>query len=136
MEKVINIQDFKNKKEHKKKMEEELIIQREYDEFIKLLKYFLDIQEPKIKEVYVTALDNGSYELKDVDDNKIYNEYFMEDIISSYGSVNYDDLLMSTLITLAPRKIIINNSNSFTNKELLNTIIRVFDMVELKNYSI
>ena len=32
---------------------DELLIDREYNEFIKLLRYFVEIQEPKVEEVHV-----------------------------------------------------------------------------------
>ena len=43
-----------------------------------------------------------------------------------YEDINYDDLLISSLISLAPKKIIIHRISQFTNKELLNTIFNIF----------
>ena len=42
------------------------------------------------------------------------------------GEINYDDLLVSSLITLAPRKVVIHSIGHFRNKELMETIKNVF----------
>jgi hypothetical protein len=59
--------------------------------------------------------------------NKINGEFYEEiraDIVE--GDINYDDLLISTLITISPRKLYLHNLNSFENKELVKTITNVF----------
>jgi hypothetical protein len=52
----------------------------------------------------------------------------MKDFINEIpdGELNFDDLLVSTLITLAPKLITIHCISSFKNKELLETIKNVF----------
>ena len=55
--------------------------------------------------------------------NECIHEYVNE---ISEGEINYDDLLVSSLITFAPRKIIIHSSGRFRNKELMETIKNVF----------
>ena len=44
----------------------------------------------------------------------------------SEEEINYDDLLVSSLITLAPRKVTFHSVRYFKNKELLETIKNVF----------
>jgi putative sporulation protein YtxC len=130
---VISIQDYKMKKENKEREEELKIAEQEYNEFIKLLKYFVDIQEPKYEEIHITQNSDGTYKLIDEAGNEVHREYFDEfkrEIEDS--EVNYDDLLISSLITMSPKKIIINNSESIKNKELLMTISKVFDNTELR----
>jgi putative sporulation protein YtxC len=103
------------------------IAEREYNEFIKLLKYFVEIQECKIDILHITPNVEGKYLLLDGFQNKINGEFFEEiraDI--GEGDINYDDLLISTLITISPRKLYLHNLNSFDNKELVKTITNVF----------
>jgi putative sporulation protein YtxC len=103
------------------------IAEREYNEFIKLLKYFVEIQECKIDILHITPTPDGKYLLLDGCQNKINGEFYEEiraDI--GEGDINYDDLLISTLITISPRKLFLHNLNSFANKELVKTITNVF----------
>lgn len=106
---------------------DEFLTEREYKEFIRLLRYFVDIQEPKFNVIHVLVGYDSKYILLDESKKEITNECiqeFMNDIPE--GEINYDDLLVSSLITMAPRKVIIHGANSFRNKELLETIKNVF----------
>lgn len=106
---------------------DEFLTEREYKEFIRLLRYFVDIQEPKFNVIHVLAGYDDKYILLDENKKEITNECiqeFMNDIPE--GEINYDDLLVSSLITMAPKKVVIHGANSFRNKELLETIKNVF----------
>lgn len=106
---------------------DEFLTEREYKEFIRLLRYFVDIQEPKFNVIHVLVGYDNKYILLDEHKKEITNECiqeFMNDIPE--GEINYDDLLVSSLITMAPKKVVIHNANSFRNKELLETIKNVF----------
>ena len=121
-------------KEYMKDLEEivekavdNFLMEREYREFIRLLKYFVDIQEPKYENVHIIANNQGTYNLFDDKKKEITNDCIREYLneISENG-INYDDLLVSSLITLAPKKITIHNILHFKNKELLETIRNIF----------
>lgn len=106
---------------------EEYITQKEYNEFIKLLRYFVEIQESKVNVVHVVAEKNGGYTL--LDEKKSIISY--EDVDDLKQEVlnkefNYDDLLISNLITIAPKKIYLHNISEFSNKEIIQTIQSVF----------
>ncbi|MFZ5352119.1 MAG: putative sporulation protein YtxC [Bacillota bacterium] len=103
------------------------VAEREYNEFIKLLRYFVDIQECKLELVHLLQLSDGRYLLMDKNLNNVNGEYF-DEIKNELAdeNINYDDLLISTLITISPRKIILHGSESFKNKELIKTIKSVF----------
>lgn len=106
---------------------DDFLTEREYKEFIRLLRYFVDIQEPKFNVIHVLVGYDGKYILLDENKREITNECiqeFMNDIPE--GEINYDDLLVSSLITMAPKKVVIHSSKSFRNKELLETIKNVF----------
>jgi len=121
-------------KEYKKGLEEivdkavdDFLMEREYKEFIRLLKYFVEIQEPKFNAIHIIVSADDKYMLFDDEKREITNEC-IADFISEIAEdeLNYDDLLVSSLITLAPRKIVIHNPAEFRNKELLETIKNVF----------
>jgi len=103
------------------------LMDKEYQEFIKLLRYFVDIQEPKLEAVHVISLENR-YLILDNRYNEITNECIKEFIneIPEEGDINYDDLLVSSLITMAPLRIYIHSSHKIKNRELLETIKNVF----------
>lgn len=106
---------------------DDFLMEREYKEFIRLLRYFVDIQEPKFNVIHIIAGYDNKYILLDENKHEITNEClqeFMNDLPE--GEINYDDLLVSSLITMAPRKLIIHGTKGFRNKELLETIKNVF----------
>ncbi len=106
---------------------DDFLMDREYREFIRLLRYFVDIQEPKIDTVHVIVGYDNHYTLLDGSKNEITNECIQEYVNEiSEGEINYDDLLVSSLITFAPRKIVIHSTGQFRNKELMETIKNVF----------
>jgi len=121
-------------KDYRKDLEElvdkavdEFLMEREYKEFIRLLRYFVEIQEPRFSVIHVLNTFDNKYILMDEKKQEITNEC-IRDFISevSEGEINFDDLLVSSLITHAPRKIVIHCSEQFKNKELLETIKNVF----------
>lgn len=110
------------------KIVENYMVEKEYDEFIKLLKYFVDIQESKIDELNIYVDKYGNYLLKDKYGKDIENK-IVEGLcdVKTTGAVSIDDILISGLITLSPKKIIIHSRDNFKNKELIETIEKVFE---------
>lgn len=106
---------------------DDFLMAREYKEFIRLLRYFVDIQEPKFEIIHIAAGFENKYVLMDERKNEVTNECIQEFVNEiSEGEINYDDLLVSSLITLAPKKIVIHGTGQFRNKELMETIKNVF----------
>lgn len=107
---------------------EDFLMDREYNEFIKLLKYFVDIQESKIDLVHVVMDEDHKYKLYDnnnkIIDNNNFNEIAKE--ITDYNHLSYEDILISTLITMAPSVIYIHRVSSIQQPEMIKTIGRVF----------
>ncbi|QZY56292.1 putative sporulation protein YtxC [Crassaminicella profunda] len=106
---------------------EDFLMEKEYNEFIRLLRYFVDIQEAKIDTVNVLMTEDGNYQLYD-DKNKMIKNEYLEDLALEMADkdISYDDLLISSLITLAPKKIIIHFSTNSSKKEIIDTIQNVF----------
>mgnify|MGYP003777467059 CR=1 FL=1 len=106
---------------------EEFLMNREFNEFIKLLKYFVDIQEPKIDTVHLLLKAENKHKLYDkygklIDDN--YLQLIAAEIIDK--DINYEDLLISSLITIAPRKLFIHKISKFADTELIKTLSKIF----------
>ncbi|MDK2902770.1 MAG: hypothetical protein PWQ93_689 [Clostridiales bacterium] len=107
---------------------EDIMMEREYNEFVKLLRYFVEVQEPKIDEIHVVVEPDNSYKLMDADMHLIDNHDMMEEMAREVTDRNIsgDDILISSLITMAPSKIVLHNVEYMNNLELLNTINNVF----------
>lgn len=105
------------------------VTQKEYEEFIGLLKYFVNIQEPRPKLTHIIVTIDGRYNLLDESGHNITSKCLSDfvDEEDNLTEINYDDLLISMLITLAPEKLVIHGSENIKNKELFTTIKRVFD---------
>ena len=109
------------------KIVEEYMVEKEYNEFIKLLKYFVEIQESKVDEVNILIEKNGDYYLKDENGNDLVGDMVMElPKVKFESKENTEELIISTMITTAPKKVIIHCAHNCKNKELLETITKVF----------
>jgi putative sporulation protein YtxC len=105
---------------------EELTAEKEYKEFIKILQYFIDIQEPKYDLVNVILCDND-YKLID-ENNKIIENDFFSDIINelSYEGISKDDLLISSLIVIAPKRLVVHIDEKDKDKEIVEVLTNIF----------
>ncbi len=114
---------------------EDFLMEKEYDEFIHLLQYFVDIQEPQIQTLHILMDENKNYSLLDGNFKPIQNEC-LEELSSEFldGEIEYEDLLISSLITIAPTKIYIHHTEETNNLEIMETIQKVFgDRVQICN---
>lgn len=109
------------------KVIENYMVEREYDEFIELLKYFVEIEECKIEEINIYADKNEDYKILDGKGKNLFKSLTKEVKECGYNDyINKSDLIISGLITLCPEKIILHCSKYFYNRELVDTIKKVF----------
>jgi putative sporulation protein YtxC len=115
------------------KVVESYMVDKEYNEFIKLLKYFVEIQDCKIEKVNIIIKADGSYIVQDGEGKDIMEDLFSELSEGRYtGAVNMEDLLISGLITNAPSNLSIHGEENCINREIIDTIKSVFgDRVSL-----
>lgn len=121
-------------KEYVKELEEimdwavrQYLIEREYQEFIKLLTCFVKMQKPKFRCIHVIAEKDSSFSIYDENMDRISEQWFNEwEDEHIDGTIKEEDLLISFLISAAPEKIILHNTSAIANRELLETISRVF----------
>ncbi|EKO1914369.1 putative sporulation protein YtxC [Clostridium botulinum] len=110
------------------KIVEKYMVDKEYNEFIKLLKYFVEIEESKLDKLNILIDPTGKYTLKDSEGNDLTEEVYIEISDVKYvENISVDDMLISWLITNVPKEINIYNIENCTNKELINTIKNVFE---------
>jgi len=100
---------------------DDFIIEKEYNEFIDLLKYFVDLQEPRIGVVHVIKRGNDSFKIMDKNGSIINNEYLEGYLAEMFDDeVEYEDLLVSALINVAPLKIVLHFKDENTEKTVRN----------------
>lgn len=99
------------------------LVEREYHEFIRLLRYFVEIQEPRIDEVHVLINNKRSFYLLDEEKQPIDPQQLQGVIAELDQDIDYEDLLLSALITISPRHIVLHIVNKI---EIVETIISVF----------
>lgn len=88
---------------------EAFMADREYREFVRLLRYFVELQEPRLEEVHVVVRPGGLYRLLDRDNQVVENDYLEGLVVEMVrDEINQDDLLLSALITIAPRRIVLH----------------------------
>jgi putative sporulation protein YtxC len=102
---------------------ENFLVEQEYNEFLRLLRYFVEIQEPRIDEVHLLVNDKKSFSLLDEDRQPIQQDQLQGALTELNQEVEYEDLLLSTLITISPRRIILHIVNK---TEIVETILNVF----------
>lgn len=114
---------------------EELRNEKEYNEFVKLLRYFVDTQVPKSYEVNLMMDGKGIFYLWDAQGSTIeekYMNYYLDDMLLE--EINLDDILISILITIAPRHIVLHNVLEFAYNEAVEVIRNVFqDKISICN---
>ncbi|NLM34032.1 MAG: putative sporulation protein YtxC [Clostridiales bacterium] len=108
------------------KVVEKYMVEKEYTEFIKLLKYFVEIQDSKLDIVNIIIDSNGKYSIRDKDGNDMLREFLNELSGEKITESNLEDLIISGLITNAPKIINIHGVENCTNKEIIDTINNVF----------
>jgi len=104
---------------------DDYMIEREYNEVIRLLKYVVDIQEPKIDAVHVVVRPGGLFRLLDSQGKVVDNDYLeglAPELVET--DVDYEDLLMSALISVSPRRIVLHFGRG---EGVADTVRRVFE---------
>lgn len=82
----------------------------EQREFVALLRFLLEHQEPRVDLVHIFPKPGGSFSLLDGEGCAINHQYlegFVFDLAAD-GEVNLEDLLISALVTLSPVRIVLH----------------------------
>ncbi len=120
-------------KEYRKQLSEivdqvvdEYMMDLEFKEFIRILCYFVDVQEPKVDEVHVIISDGGTFKIMDADGGPVSENLLGQLLTDHIDTVNYEDVLISSLITIAPQTITIHNADSLQENNIIDTIKMIF----------
>ena len=103
-------------------------IQKEYKEFIAMLKFFVDTQGKRSNRLHVIFEESGKYTILDEFNRNITEECFEEfNETKEKNHLSNEDLLISALITLAPKKLFIHFNTENYNQKILKTIEQIFE---------
>ena len=112
----------------------EYIIEREYLEFISLLRLYINSQTASSQIVHLISLEHDTFLLDenmqsiDVDKNALSAKY-LSDV-----SFSTNDYILNTLLNLLPQKIYLHLVSPLSNLDFLNTLQLIFeDRIELCN---
>ncbi|MDT8900966.1 putative sporulation protein YtxC [Anaeroselena agilis] len=105
---------------------DEYMLDMEYKEFIRVLRYFVDVQEAQVDEVHIFFGDGDTFKIRDARGRNIHNQC-VEPLIMRNEEINYEDLLISALITIAPQNVMLHFSSELgKNHAAVETIQNVF----------
>ena len=104
---------------------DEYVIEKEYTEFILLLKHFVDSQKPQLECLHVGMTPQGKFHLYNNEGVEVTHQFLEDYQLDNVHELGYEDLLVSALISVAPRQITLHiRYEGF--KDTLKTIRSVF----------
>lgn len=105
---------------------DEYILDQQYEEFITLLKYFVQLQETKIDRVHLVQLDGSLFELCDDSmrplEIKNENDRIVAEMLET--EINVEDIVISSLISASPQKIMIHTDHH--EYQVIRTVKTIF----------
>ena len=105
----------------------EYIIEREYLEFISLLRLYINSQPSSSKTVHLISLENNTFLLDEdmkiinIDRNSL-NAKYLSDV-----SFSNNDYILNTLLNLLPKKIYLHLASPLSNLDFINTLQLIFE---------
>ncbi len=107
---------------------DEFLMEQEYQEFLKLLKYFVTLQEPKIDQVHITVDHEGNFQVRD-SELQLIEHNFQEDSGFSFFNTRgqKEDFVISFLVNFAPRKIVVHQVLCYHYPKTVEAILNIFN---------
>jgi putative sporulation protein YtxC len=106
---------------------DEFVMDKQYQEFISLLRYFVDLQEPKFPLVHL--LHKTGHEFIVCDERLQPLEHKPVDRIVAEMveyEMNVEDMVISTLVTIAPKQVVIHTRQP--ELQIIRTIESIFGL--------
>lgn len=106
---------------------DEFLMDKQYQEFISLLKSFVYIQQAKVPTVHLmhkggTEFDLLNEKMEPIEHSETDGGISVETLEKE---MSFEDLIVSTLITVAPGRIFIHTRNP--ELQIIKTILQIFD---------
>lgn len=103
----------------------EYVVEKEYIEFIQLLKHFVDSQAPRLDCLHVGVTSRGKFLLYNDKEIEVTHQFLEDYQLDNVHELGYEDLLVSALIAVAPRLVTLHIRYE-GYKDTLQTIRNVF----------
>lgn len=106
---------------------DDFVADREYQEFVRLLRYFVELQEPRVGVLHVFEAPEPHLPFVILDENGDPVEVEVPDAgLTEVGGseVDFEDVLLSNMINLAPRHVVLHINR---DREVVKTIQGVFE---------
>lgn len=105
---------------------DEFLMEKQYQEFISLLKYFVYVQDTKVSEVHIIHKYGNDFiilndQMKPIENKK--TEGFVVEMIDM--DINYEDMIISSLISISPQKVYIHTREK--DLQVIKTIQHIFE---------
>ena len=101
---------------------EEFSAQREYEEFIDMLRFFVSVQNPR--EEMVNVVKKGQ-EMRILNKRrKDITDLYMDELVNREEELTKEDVILSELITIAPQRIVIHDDKNA--EKIYETISQIF----------
>lgn len=106
---------------------DEYLMDQQYKEFISLLKYFVFIQDTKIPEAHLMHKGGREFillneRMEPINTEELDVTFKVEFLDKDFS---FDDLIVSTLITIAPKRVYVHTREP--NLPLIHTIKQIFE---------
>lgn len=103
---------------------DEYLEEKQYKEFVQLLRHFISIQEAQCELIHVVSGENQEFLLYDKNEQPVILPQLDHLQLSEEQSNRDEDFLISALMTLAPKRIILH---SLENQQLLmQTLVSLY----------
>ena len=103
---------------------EDYLLEKEYDEFVSLLKHLMHITRPKFKNIHIFFYEPGSFKLYDEDMKAV--DLYEHGVHLIDDNVNYEDIVISSVISFAPKELVLHGFKNSKYQGLITTLEKVF----------
>lgn len=106
---------------------DEFMLDKQYQEFISLLKYFVYLQDTKVDHVHLLHKGGQEFQLYDGTFRLIEPEHATDRIVAEMieAEMNIDDRVISSLISVSPKHITVHTKHP--QQQVIRTIESIFD---------
>ncbi|QAY68259.1 putative sporulation protein YtxC [Paenibacillus protaetiae] len=106
---------------------DEYVLDKQYQEFISLLKYFVCLQETKVPEVHLVHKGGHEFELLNERFQALEPKPHTDRVVAEMleAEINIEDMVISSLIAVSPKVITIHTRQP--DAQVIRTIETIFD---------
>ena len=109
------------------KAADDFMMALEYKEYVRVLRYFISTQESQVPEAHVVIHHSQFFSILDAYGKALEHQYSHAVAACNPNDLDYEDLLITALVTLSPYRVIIHNPCNIGALNMVNTVREVFE---------